>query len=201
MNLLDQQNSAGGTPGTPFSTDPAALLSKLGDAGNRPLWTNSGLNHESLLGDLRTAQFLSSLEDPDVVTQLPAFIKPLPPRIALEDAKYLHTKGALTLPSLQLQNALLHAYVEFVHPYMPLLELHQTLNIINSRDGFSGQISLFLYQAVMFVATAFVGGKHLKEAGYSSRKAARRDFFHRTRVNITPPPAWLGKSGLESLFR
>lgn len=158
----------------------------MGDASHRPIWSNPGLNQASLLGDLRTAQFLNSLEDPDLVFQLPAFIKPLPPRIALEDAKYLHTKGALTLPSLPLQNALLQAYVEYVHPYMPLLELHQFLNIINSRDGFSGQVSLFLYQSVMFVATAFVGGKHLKEAGYSSRKAARRDFFHRTRVTNDP---------------
>ena len=160
------------------------LLSKLGDAAGRPVWPNAGLGQASLLGDLRTAQFLKSLETPDSVAQLPPFIKPLPPRIALEDARYLSNKGALTIPSAPLQNALLQAFVEYVYPYMPLLELHEFLDTINSADGFSGQVSLFLYHAVMFVSSAFVGGKYLKEAGYTSRKAARRDFFYRTRVSL-----------------
>lgn len=185
--MTDQQSSAAATAAAAgFSTDPA-LLSKLGETTGRPIWPSPGLNETPLLGDFRTAQFLNSLEDPDGVAQLPAFIKPLPSRIAVEDARYLHTKGALTLPSTALQNALLQAYVEYVHPYMPLMELHEFLNIVNSREGYSGQVSLFLYQAVMFVATAFVGGKHLKDAGYSSRRAARRDFFHRTRVRNPSP--------------
>ncbi|KAI1391030.1 fungal-specific transcription factor domain-containing protein [Hypoxylon trugodes] len=133
-------------------------------------------------GALRTAQFLNSLEEPDASSQLPAFVRPLPPKIAPEDVSYLHTKGALTLPSPNLQNALLTAYVEYVHPYMPLIELHDFLGLINARDGLYGQISLFLYQSVMFAATAFVDAKHLREAGYASRKAARREFFYKARL-------------------
>lgn len=159
------------------------MLSKLGDASNpQLLWSNPVLNQTSLFGDLRTNQFLNSLEEPDLDPQLPAFIKPLPSKIAAEDEKYLKTKGALTLPSLSLQSGLLKAYIEFVHPYMPIIELHDFLAIVNSREGFHGQVSLFLYQAIMFSATAFVGTKYLKEAGYSSRRAARKDFFTKTRV-------------------
>jgi hypothetical protein len=128
---------------------------------------------------------LSSLEAPDLLAQLPAFIKPVPSKIAPEDVKYLHTKGALNLPSLELQSALLRAYVEYVHPYMPLLELGEFLNIINSRDGLYGQVSLFLYQSVLFAATAFVEPKYIKEAGYASRKAARKAFFQKTRVSAS----------------
>jgi hypothetical protein len=166
--------------------DQVALLAKLGEASGRLLWPNPVANQQApVLGDLRTAQFLNSLEEPDLLAQLPAFIKPLPSKIAPEDVKYLHTKGALTLPPLELQNALLRAYVEYVHPYMPLLELNEFLNIINSKDGLCGQVSLFLYQSVMFAATAFVEPKYLKEAGYTSRKAARKSFFQRTRVSAT----------------
>ncbi|KLU88326.1 cutinase transcription factor 1 beta, partial [Magnaporthiopsis poae ATCC 64411] len=164
----------------------AELLSKLGDSINNPrlLCPDPPLNPNNLFGDIRTAQFLSSLEEPDLFlySQLPAFVKPLPGRLTSDDIKYLHAKGALSLPELGLQNALLQAYVEFVHPYMPLIELHDFLNAIHSRDGLCGQISLFLYHAVMFAATAFVDIRHLQEAGYPTRKAARKFYFAKTRL-------------------
>jgi len=65
---------------------------------------------------------------------------------------------------------------------MPLMDLHDFLSIINRRDGLNGQMSLFLYQAVMFSATAFVDVAHLREAGFQSRKAARKAFFQKTRL-------------------
>lgn len=110
---------------------------------------------------------------------------------------YLHLKGALTLPSVPLQNALLQVYVEYVHPYMPLMDLQDFLSIVSRRDGLNGQTSLFLYQAVMFSATAFIDVEFLREAGYSSRKAARKAFFQKTRVSrcthvLVPSMSMLG---------
>ncbi|KAI1498223.1 transcription factor CTF1 [Biscogniauxia marginata] len=131
---------------------------------------------------LKTEQFLSSLEEPDALSQLPAFIRPLPAKIVPEDVSYLHTKGALSLPGPALQNALLRAYVEYVHPYMPLIDLHDFLSAVNAREGLYGQISLFLYQSIMFAATAFVDVKYLKEVGYPNRKAARKAFFYKARL-------------------
>lgn len=133
----------------------------------------------------RTAQFLNSLEEPDLNAQLPLFVRALPAKIAPDDIAYLYTKGALTLPTLPLQNALLLAYVEYVHPYMPLMDLHAFLAAVDSRDGSKGQISLFLYHAVMFAATAFVDMRYLREAGYNTRKSARKAFFQKTRVRPT----------------
>ncbi|KAK6079400.1 cutinase transcription factor 1 beta [Seiridium cupressi] len=164
------------------------LLSQLqsGSNGSRypSIWPNltASTQNSAAFSEAKTAQFLSSLEEPDASSQLPAFIRPLPAKIAAEDVSYLHVKGALTLPSLPLQNALLRAYVEYVHPYMPLLELHDFLSAINSVDGLCGQISLFLYHAVMFAGTAYVDVKYLKEAGYASRKAARKAYFQKTRL-------------------
>ena len=130
----------------------------------------------------RTAQFLNSLELPDAGAQLPAFVRPLPAKIGPEDVHYLAIKGALTLPNIALQNALLQAYIEFVYPYMPLIDLHHFLGVVDRRDGVNGQTSLLLYQSIMFSATAFVDMKYLREAGFSTRKAARKAFFCKTRL-------------------
>ncbi|KND93926.1 Cutinase transcription factor 1 beta [Tolypocladium ophioglossoides CBS 100239] len=145
-------------------------------------WNPSLAGHADLFGDGRTAQFLNSLELPDASAQLPPFVRPLPAKIAPDDVQYLHAKGALTLPGVPVQNALLQAYVEYVHPYMPLMDLHGFLGILSRRDGLNGQTSLLLYQAVMFSATAFVDMRYLHEAGYATRKAARKAFFLKTRL-------------------
>lgn len=113
---------------------------------------------------------------------LPAFIQPLSPRIAGEDITYLYDKGALTLPPLPLRNALLHAYTNYVHPYMPLLDMHNFITVINACDQNFGQTSLLLFQAVMFTAAAFVEIDHLYNAGYSDRKSARQALFKKTKV-------------------
>lgn len=123
----------------------------------------------------------------DLAGEWPGFLKPLPDRILPEDRQFLMQKGVFNLPSLTLQNALLAAYVEFVHPYMPLLELNEFLRVLNDRSGASGKLSLFLYHAVMFAATAFVNEALLKEAGYASRRDARRAFFSKTRVSYSDP--------------
>ncbi|KAJ8127904.1 hypothetical protein O1611_g5732 [Lasiodiplodia mahajangana] len=129
-----------------------------------------------------TAQLPKPLDETDEFFQKYGFLRPLPSKIAPEDVDYLRAKGALSVPGISLQKALLHAYVEYVHPYMPLLDLHSFLSIVDAQDGSRGQTSLFLYQAVMFCATAFVSNKVLKEAGYASRKAARRAFFSKARL-------------------
>jgi hypothetical protein len=140
------------------------------------------LSQASLFGDLRSSRFPSSLEEPNLFGQLPAFAKPLPTNIAVEEVRYLQSKGALSVPSPPLQNALLQAYVEYVHPYLPL-ELFPFLNAINAGDGRAGKVSLLMYQAVMFAATAFVDIEVLLEAGYATRKAARKAFFQKTRAS------------------
>lgn len=116
------------------------------------------------------------------IANLPYFIKPLPPRIGADEITYLEKKGALTVPSVGLRNEMLKAYIEFVHPFMPLLDLYDFVMIIESGNGSLGRISLILFQAVMFAGSAFVDMHHLHNAGYATRKEARKDFFQKTRV-------------------
>lgn len=159
---------------------------------HRSSWS-SIIPDSNFFDTLRTTQLLGSLEEKDTTPlQFPAFLRPLPNKIAPEDVEYLKIKGALSVPTLPLQNALLQAYVEYVHPYMPLMDLNSFLGVISSRDGQNGQTSLFLYQAVMFAASAFVDMKYLREGGYTTRKAARKSFFQKTRVsNNSKHVKWL----------
>jgi len=108
-----------------------------------------------------------------------------------EDTYYLFKKGALSIPDTSFRNALLRAYVEYVHPYMPLIELHDFLDIVNRgngtmSDGTPGKVSLVLFQAVMFTGTAFVDKSWLEGAGYQTRKAARKAFYLKARVRTFP---------------
>jgi hypothetical protein len=119
------------------------------------------------------------------IANIPYFIKPLPPRIGPDEIAYLEKKGALTVPSVGLRNEMLKAYIEFVHPYMPLIDLYDFIMIVESGNGSLGRISLILFQAVMFAGSAFVDMQHLHNAGYMTRKEARKDFFQKTRVTIT----------------
>ena len=72
---------------------------------------------------------------------LPAYIKPPHSRMATEDVGHLWDKGALTIPDTPFRNALLTAYIEFVHPYMPLIELHEFLRIVDEGTVEGGRIS------------------------------------------------------------
>ncbi|KAF1951493.1 hypothetical protein CC80DRAFT_575389 [Byssothecium circinans] len=113
---------------------------------------------------------------------LPPFIKQLPAKIGPDEIAYLEKKGALTLPKGTLRNEMIRAYIEFIHPYMPLLDLHDFLAVIDRPDGSLGKVSLILFQAVMFAGSAFIDMDHLRLAGYTTRKEARKDFFQKTRI-------------------
>ena len=132
------------------------------------------------------APFFGSLPQKPAPGELPRFIKPLPSKIGPDEISYLEKKGALNVPRGTLRSEMLRAYVEFVHPYMPLLDLHDFLIMVDGRDERKGKVSLILFQAVMFAGSAFVDMEHLRAAGYTSRKDARKDFFQKTRVSSNP---------------
>lgn len=121
---------------------------------------------------------------PKLKHRLPAYLKPLPQRMTSVDIDYLFAKGALSLPEPYIRNALLRGYLEYVHPYMPLVEFREVVQIIEDGTGASGKMSLLLFQAIMFAGTAFVDMEYLRSAGYLTRKAARKAFFQKARVNF-----------------
>ena len=112
---------------------------------------------------------------------LPAYIKPLPLRFGHDDITYLQNKGALAIPDQELRNELLRSYADYMHPFMPLLDFHKFVRIVDQNDGLQ-PVSLLLFQAVMFAGIATVEMRFLKAAGYSTRREARRAFFDKTRL-------------------
>lgn len=112
---------------------------------------------------------------------LPAYIKPLPDRFGNDEITYLQNKGALTIPHIELRNELIRSYAEVIHPYMPLLDLHDFVATVDCNDG-TKQISLLLFQSIMFAGVASVDMRYLENAGYTTRRDARRDFFNKTRL-------------------
>lgn len=94
---------------------------------------------------------------------------------------YLRNKNALEIPPLRLRGELFRSFLEFVYPYMPVVSIHEFLHAIY--ESGSQSVSLLLFQAVMFAGSAFVDIAHLRSAGYSSRLAARKDFYERVKVS------------------
>ncbi len=127
----------------------------------------------------RSSGSFSQYRQPDVM--LPRYVRPVPQTIMSEDLAYLNQRGALMIPETSLRNELLRCYVQFVHPYLPLLDLQDFLATIQKNDP-NDTLSLLLFQAVMFAATGFIDMRYLLAQGYDSRKAARRAFFQRAKL-------------------
>ncbi|CAG8891389.1 unnamed protein product [Penicillium nalgiovense] len=146
---------------------------------------NPDVQHSMPLSNMVSA--VQDLIDPDfdpltaMLDDEPRFLKPLPARIAPEDLEFLRFRGALSLPESGLRDELLRCYIQWVHSFMPVLNLQEFLRCVAENDP-EGNVSILLFQAVMFVGTAFVDLKHLQAAGYSTRKSARNAFFTRLRL-------------------
>ena len=116
---------------------------------------------------------------------LPPYVRAPPASLDAEDGALLSNKGAFSIPGTQLRNELLRSYVKCVHPFMPLLDIQDFLHKIQNEDS-SHQISLLVFQAVMFAATAFIDLKLVLAEGYSDRKTMRRAFFQKAKVRTEP---------------
>ncbi|KAH8700911.1 fungal-specific transcription factor domain-containing protein, partial [Talaromyces proteolyticus] len=113
---------------------------------------------------------------------LPAYIQPFPSDWPPYDVEFLKRKGAFTLPSDELRNALIDSYISWVHSSCPVIELHELLSQVLHCDGSKGRVSLMVLYAVMFSAVAFVPFKFLRRAGYAVRQSARELFYFRVKL-------------------
>ena len=113
---------------------------------------------------------------------VPDFVKPFPDKIGPDEAHYLSAKGALSIPDPELKTALLQAYVDFVYPFMPTIDLNEFLGIVQREDGVYGKVSLLVFQAIMFAGSTFVDMAHLRRAGFHRRQEARKFFYQKARL-------------------
>jgi len=142
----------------------------------------------------------SSLDKCDAITAIPKVPLPLQDlpsyihcdlsHVSKEDISYLQGKGCFTLPRKELLDDLLKCFFDYVHPNVPFLDEQEFWETYLDRDSQSQhfyhtdgyRISLLLFQAVLFAATACAPLSVLRRAGYTSRRVARRVAFYRVRA-------------------
>jgi hypothetical protein len=122
----------------------------------------------------------SDMSSPGVL--LPGFIQPLPMMMNPTTIEYLYVNGVFSLPTTQLQNALLQVFVDCVLPSMPIIDWPAFINAVCNRDSDHGSMSLFLFYAIMVSASTFVDLGQLQEAGYSTRQEAQEAFYTKAKV-------------------
>jgi len=125
-------------------------------------------------------------QKPPVLPLLPTYIRSLPPNLTSEDLTFLKTKRVLDVPGRPLRNALLRNYVDYVHPFLPIIDLEDFLQAIQT-GGASGSVSLLLFQAVIFAAIPFIDDSVLVAAGVD-RTELRKTYFERARVSLLFKP-------------
>ncbi|KAJ5487324.1 hypothetical protein N7530_001624 [Penicillium desertorum] len=103
------------------------------------------------------------------------------PNLSEESKEYLQLKGALRIVSIDLRNELLAAYIKYVHPLLPVIDLQWFLLNVMVEDE-SRFPSPLLHQAVMLAGSAFIEQETAVKAGFSSRKALRRTLFGRAKL-------------------
>ncbi|KAJ5777493.1 C6 transcription factor [Penicillium odoratum] len=113
---------------------------------------------------------------------LPAYLKPPSSRLQIDDLNYLIRKGAFDVPPSELGQEIFKSYIRHVHPHMPFLDLDLFSDAIFNADPRDGEISLLLFQAVMFAGAFFVDLKYLYAAGFLSRRSALEALFQRARA-------------------
>ena len=111
---------------------------------------------------------------------LPDFVKQLPLDINQADIHYLRMKGALEIPSPKFLKAILTAYVHFVHPMMPTVDLSCCARIL---AGESGSISILTLQAIAFASVPFVDLSDIQNEGFDSRRSCRKSIYNKARVS------------------
>ncbi|VUC28830.1 unnamed protein product, partial [Clonostachys rosea] len=141
----------------------------------------SRLDNESVQNEYCLNQ--GPMLDPfSLVMSLPWFIRPLHRGINADDMAFLLSKGALSLPSQALQLALVRAYADSIYPHLPVIDLSHFLECITATDYVAPRVSLLLYQAILAAGTACVKLGDLKDAGFQTRKSARRIFLDKVKL-------------------
>ena len=220
FNLTEQSSDA---EGCPLESNPEPHKIHISEHIFAEISPTSGLEARSKHQDIQnlpspttahSSKFLAILHAPlasaplsrhwdgvdKFLLTLPRAFAPFPRNLDAVSLTYLDHRDALTLPSEAFQITVLKAYIEFVHPIMPILDLEEFLYVVKygpssfqdgPDDGLQSVerewISLLLFQAVMCAGIAFISTKILSEEGYLTHKQAQTAFFSRARVRSLLP--------------
>lgn len=112
---------------------------------------------------------------------LPNFVTPIKPGKCHQYSAFLGSERAFELPPPKLRNAIISSYVQFVHPQLPLVDIHEVLQAL-ATDGKVANVSILLLQSILLSGSAFVEAEYLVEAGYQSRMGLRKELADKVRL-------------------
>ncbi|CAN8103247.1 unnamed protein product [Discula destructiva] len=96
-----------------------------------------------------------------------------------EDVAYVRSKGAFSVPSASVCEALLEAYFHHVHPILPVVDAAAVLTTFN--NGGASSINLMLLWSMFSVAASYVRKEVVCQAGFASRKEMKKSMFMRAK--------------------
>lgn len=133
----------------------------------------TSLEHSTVPGDVGASQI------GDLV--LPSFIAPIKSRRCAQHWEFLYAQGAFDILEDKLRNVIVTSYVNFVHPQLPVVDIHELLQAL-ATNGTDCTISIILLQAILLSGCSFVEMEYIKAGGYESRMTLRKQIADRVRL-------------------
>ncbi|CAK7226178.1 hypothetical protein SEUCBS140593_006153 [Sporothrix eucalyptigena] len=102
-----------------------------------------------------------------------------------DDALVLEQRGCLHVPKKSILDEMMKQYFLHVHPMVPLLNELDFWTMYNSPTPLSApfcQMSLFVFQAMLFIVCPFVSQETLAQLNFSSVPEARANFYRRAKT-------------------
>ncbi|KAF6826126.1 cutinase transcription factor 1 beta [Colletotrichum plurivorum] len=96
--------------------------------------------------------------------------------------RFLLAEGAIALPSLPLQQALVKSYIEYAYPRMPVLDLEKLCGILDLEGETNDQISLLLYHTILWAGSSHVRTCDLLDTGYANKRTLRDTLYRRVEL-------------------
>ncbi|CAG9989417.1 unnamed protein product [Clonostachys byssicola] len=97
-----------------------------------------------------------------------------------EDQEYLQRKGAFVFPEARIRESLVRAYFHYVHPFFPIVDIHDFLP--NHESGTLEKISTHLLWSMYLAACNFLEEDVVQAAGFTSRKEMKRSFYRKAKA-------------------
>ena len=148
-------SSGGSTPSTADATSP----SSASEGAHSPFSIMSAGSSASSASsfDMSDLEFLSQFDKTSNDVVLPSYIRPLPCHLASSAISGLRHAGCFDLPSSEARTAKVDAYLDWVHPTLPMVDPAQLRAL--AKPFPDGQpISLLLFKAIELVACVHGSG-------------------------------------------
>ncbi|RJE20818.1 hypothetical protein PHISCL_06837 [Aspergillus sclerotialis] len=100
--------------------------------------------------------------------------------LPVEDATFLSAKGAVTLPDEAAMEEFVYQYFKRVHPSVPMIDEAEFWRIYHNR--LPGNLSLFVFQAILFASCPFVSLETLRRCGFENKRDARKQLYNRAKL-------------------